>query len=147
MVPSVATVLNGLARTMLMDLLPQNTHPYGGQTLQLGAALSMMCAQEFDRAADRLARENTALLRLFADAVPQVADAALRADLERAAAQAGDSLLVSALHARNSVLRDLLIRLHAHAETLGEPARQLNDRIWAELAESTERRRLDMAMA
>ena len=147
MVPSVALVLNGLARTMLMDLLPQAGHAYGAQTLQLGAALAMMCAQEFDRAADRLARENAALLRLFAGAAPQVGDAALRADLQRAAGEESDSLLVSTLQQRNSVLRELLIRLHAHVESLGEPARELDARIWAELVESTARRRLDMAMA
>ena len=63
MTPTVPQVLNGIARTMLMDLLPLTTHAYGGQTLQLGAALTMMCAQEFDRAAARLSEENAALVR------------------------------------------------------------------------------------
>ena len=147
MVPSVALVLNGLARTMLMDLLPQTTHAYGGQTLQLGAALAMMCAQEFDRAAARLAEENAALAALFADAVPVVGDTALRTDLEAAASQDSTSLLVSALEERNRSLRALLVRLHAHVETLdSDAARGLDARIWAELVESTRRRQLDLAM-
>jgi hypothetical protein len=144
MIPSVPSVLNGLARTLLMDLLPQTTHAYGAQSLQLGAMLSMMCAQEFDRAADRLVRENTALLRLFAEAAPQIADEALGAELQAAAEQQPGDLRVSTLHERNRTLRELLIRLHAHVETLGAP--ELEARIWAELVESTERRHLDMAM-
>jgi hypothetical protein len=147
MVPSVAQVLNGIARTMLMDLLPQTTHAYGGQTLQLGAALAMMCAQECDRAAARLVEENQALAALFADAAAFVGDAALRGELQGAGAGAA-SLLVSALHERNRALRALLVRLHAHVETLdGAAARAIEERIWAELAESVRRRHLDMAMA
>lgn len=148
MTPSVPQVLNGIARTMLMDLLPQTTHAYAGQTLQLGAALTMMCAQEFDRAAARLAEENAALVRLFSDATGVVGDADLRDELQAAASQAAPSLLVSALHERNGTLRALLIRLHAHVETLtSDAARVVEGRIWAELVESTNRRHLDMAMA
>jgi hypothetical protein len=147
MVPSVAQVLNGIARTMLMDLLPQTTHAYGAQTLQLGAALTMMCAQEFDRAAARLAEENEALAALFADAAAIVGDAALRSGLQDAGAPAA-SLLVSALHERNRALRALLVRLHEHVETLDSAAaRAIEERIWAELAESVRRRHLDLAMA
>jgi hypothetical protein len=147
MIPSVAAVLNGIARTLLMDLLPHTTHAYGAQTLQLDAALAMMCAQEFDRAAARLAEENAALLALFADAAPVVADPSLRDALRAAATATAPSLLVSALHERNRALRELLIRLHAHVETLdGDAAAGLDARIWAELVESTRRRQLDMAM-
>jgi hypothetical protein len=148
MVPSVPLVLNGLARTMMMDLLPQTTQAYGAQTLQLMGALAMMCAQEFDRAAARLAEENAALVALFADAPAVVGDAALRDDLRTAIAAAAPPLLVSALHERNRSLRALLVRLHAHVETLaGDAAHALEARIWAELIESTNRRHLDLAMA
>ncbi len=147
MVPSVPLVLNGIARTLLMDLLPQTTHAYGGQTLQLGAALAMMCAQEFDRAAARLAEENGALAELFGHAAALVEDSALRHDLRSAASAGSPDLLVSALHERNRALRALLIRLHVHVEALaGDAGRVLEARIWAELVESTRRRHLDMAM-
>ena len=147
MTPSVQQVLNGLARTLLMDLLPQTTHAYGAQTLQLGAMLAMMCAQEFDRAAARLAEENAALERLFGAAAGVVGDGGLRDELQAATRVAAPSLLVSALRERNSALRALLVRLHAHVETLsGDPAREIEGRIWAELVESTQRRHLDLAM-
>jgi hypothetical protein len=155
MVPSVPAVLNGLARAMLMDLLPQNKHAYGGQTLQLGAALAMMCAQEFDRAAARLSEENTALLALFGDAAAQIDDAAaqiddaaLRDELRAAVTAQPPGLLVSVLLERNRTLRGLLVRLHAHVELLETPtARALDARIWTELVESTRRRQLDLALA
>ena len=148
MVPSVPLVLNGLARTMLMDLLPQTTHAYSGQTLQLAGALAMMCAQEFDRAAARLADENAALVALLSDAASVVGAAALRDELRAATAAPSPNLLVSALQERNRTLRALLVRLHAHVETLDDgAARALEGRIWAELIESTNRRHLDLAMA
>lgn len=148
MVPSVALVMNGLARTMLMDLLPQSTHAYGSQTLQLGAALAMMCAQEFERAAARLTEENQALSALFGDAAGVVGDAELQEALSAAASARSSSLLISALHEHNRSLRALLVRLHAYVETQdGDAARALEKRIWAELFESTRRRQLDMALA
>lgn len=135
MTPAVPIVLNGLARTLLMDLAPQISAAYAGQTLQLSGALAMMIAQEFDRAAARLVEENAAIAAILADAgEPGGASEA--------------SLLVSALQARNRELRAALIRLHARVETRSDPAsRALEARIWAELVESTRRRQLDMALA
>lgn len=135
MTPTVPIVLNGLARTLLMDLAPQITAAYAGQTLQLAGALSMMIAQEFDRAAARLVEENAAVEALLADAGDP-------------APAWTPSLLVSALQARNRELRAALIRLHATVETRTDPAaREIESRIWAELAESTRRRQLDMALS
>ena len=147
MVPSVPLVLNGMARAMLMDLMPHNTHAYAGQTLQLGAALAMMCAQEFDRAAARLTKENEALAALLGEAAAVVSDMALGDALRDAATSRCASLLISDLHNHNRTLRGLLIRLHTHVETLGgDAARALEGRIWDELAQSTRRRQLDIAM-
>jgi len=147
MVPAVATVLNGIARAMLMDALPQTSDAYRAQSLQLDAALLMCCAQEFDRAAARLAEENLALVELFTAAAAVVEDPALRDALQARAADDSPGLLVSALHARNRALRALLIDLHAHVEQLGGAAAQaIDERIWAELEASTRRRQLDLAM-
>ncbi|HSQ01319.1 MAG TPA: hypothetical protein VL049_29205 [Candidatus Dormibacteraeota bacterium] len=143
MTPTVPIVLNGLARTMLMDLAPQVTAAYAGQTLQLAGMLSMMIAQEFERAAARLVEENGAVEALLADAADVIGDR----ELARLAAVREPSLLISALQARNSDLRGALTRLHAQVEALDTPAaRDLEARIWAELVQSTRRRLLDMAM-
>lgn len=139
MTPTIPLVLNGLARTMMMDLAPQATVAYAGQTLQLAGALSMMVAQEFDRAAARLVEENAAVAALLADAGDP--------GLTQLAAARESSLLISDLQRRNGELRAALTRLHAHLESLDTPeARALEARIWAELVESTRRRQLDMAM-
>jgi hypothetical protein len=135
MTPTVPIVLNGLARTLLMDLAPQVSAAYAGQTLQLSGALAMMIAQEFERAAARLVEENAAIDSILVDG----GDPAPAWD---------GSLLVSALQARNRELRAALIRLHAAVESRSDPDSQaLEARIWAELVESTRRRTLDMALS
>jgi hypothetical protein len=147
MVPEVPSVLNGIARTMLMEVLPQTSDAYRAQSLQLDAALLMCCAQEFDRAAARLVEENAALVELFTAAAAAVEDPALRDALRARTADDSPGLLVSALHARNRALRALLIDLQAHVEQLvGAAAQAIDARIWAELAASTRRRQLDLAM-
>ena len=78
----------------------------------------MMIAQEFDRAAARLAEENAALEALFADAAHVVGDADAARRAARRRRRPRPVLLVSALHERNRVLRALLVRLHAHVESL-----------------------------
>jgi hypothetical protein len=103
--------------------------------------------EEMDRAAARRVEENAALRALFTAAAPAVTDAALRAQLAEAAAGRDASLLVPALEATNRALRELLIALHAHVETLrGDAARGVEAAIWRELAASTERRKLSLAV-
>ena len=138
MTPTVPIVLNGLARTLLMDLAPQVTVAYAGQTVQLAGVLTMMIAQEFERAAARLVEENAAVEAILADAGDDFASLAVARE---------PSLMVSALQARNRDLRAALTRLHAQVDTVDTPeARALEARIWTELVESTRRRLLDMAM-
>ena len=147
MIPSVPQVLNGIARTLLMELLPQAGDAYLAQTLQLEAGLIMCCAQEFDRAAARLADENAAVTAILREAAALVEEPDLREKLRSHADLDAPGLLVSALHERNRLLRTLLIDLHAHVEQLASPtARAMNERIWEELVASTRRRQLDLAM-
>ena len=147
MTPDVPIVLNGIVRSLMMDLGPELQSPYAMLTAQLASPLLMMIAQEFDRAAARLAEENEALGQLFHDARDVVTEPELRAALADAAAGSQASLLVSALRERNRSLRALLVRLHAHVDTLKSAAAQaLDARIWVELAASTQRRHLDLAI-
>lgn len=146
MMPSVSHVLNGIAATLMTELGPQLTRAYSAYSAQLIGMLAMMAAQEFERAAARLVEENGAIEALLADGL-SLADDALRATLEAALAAPQPSLLVSAQQARNRILRAALEQLHAHVETLDGPAaRALETRIWSELATSTQRRLLDLAL-
>ena len=148
MTPDLPTVLGGLARTLVMDLVPELKTPYATMTAQLMATLLMMLTQEADHAAARLVEENAALVALFADALPTVTEDELRGQMKEAGAALPAALTVSALRERNRELRGLLVRLHEHVERLdGAAARALEERIWAELVASTDRRRLDLALA
>jgi len=146
MIPDAPTVLGGIARSMMMDLAPEVTSAYGQQTIQLGSGLLMMIAQEFDRAAARLAEENAAIVAVFRAAAPVITDAELRAELQRQTQPLQVALQVSALQARNRELRTLLTRLHAHVESLATPAAgAVDEQIWQELVASVARRHLDLA--
>jgi len=147
MIPDVTTVLNGIARSLMMDIGPEVTTPYGALNIQLASALLAMIGQDAERAAERLVEENDAVASLLADGVRIVDDAALSDALQSAIAQPAASLRVSDLRQRNRTLRELLIRLHAGLETRNDPpARALEQRIWAELASSVSRRQLDLAI-
>jgi len=147
MIPDVVTVLGGIARALLTDLGPEVKTPYGALTVQLGAGLVSMIAQESDRAAARLVEENDAVSGLLHAGADVSDDTELSAALRAAPTGAPTSLLVSDLRRQNAALRALLTRLHAHLEVRADPpARALEDQIWTELAASTRRRNLDLAI-
>lgn len=148
MTPEVPVVLNGVVLSLMRDVAPEVKTEYGTLNLQLMCTLLMMIAQEFDRAAERLLVEDEVLVQIFREACAVVTDATLRADLELAAKQRPPRLAVHALRDWNKRRRALLTRLHAHVEMLDDAAaRVLEAKIWAELAESTRRRQLDLAVA
>ena len=95
--------------------------------------------------AERRFDENRALRAIFAQAAPDIADAALRARLVEAAEAQETSLRISALDASNESLRQLAIELHAYVEAQDAPAaRRIEALLWRELAASTERRKLGL---
>jgi len=147
MIPDAPTVLGGLARVLLTDLAAEVTSPYGNLTIQLGAGLLAMIAQDTERAAARLVEENDAIVALFRAGDGVVQDAALREALRAASGATATSLLLSDLRDRNRELRRLLTCLHAHVEDLdGVRALSLAEQIWSELVASTRRRQLDLAI-
>ena len=101
-------------------------------------------AVEIDRIADRLYRENRALVELLADATPLVGED-IRSRIRSAVAEETEppNILVSTLVAANDRLRFLLIEVHATVESqTSEAAREMDQRIWDELRESTRRRHI-----
>ncbi|MEJ5222041.1 MAG: hypothetical protein WHT63_08555, partial [Tepidiforma sp.] len=94
-------------------------------------------------AADRLVTENRIVRDLLAAGCNLLGDAVPPSVPEALAAPAAPSLRVSDLQRENDLLRAALIDLHAAVEqTPGPAARDLDERIWAELVESTRRRHL-----
>lgn len=146
MTPTPTRLLELLMQNLMAEIMPAVQPAYRQSSVATWGILLQLVREEFDRAAARRFEENGALRLLFGEAAAVVADTELAARLRAAAAGADASLRIPDLDASNQELRRLLIELHAHVERLeGEPARQLDDAIWRELAASTERRRMAIA--
>ncbi len=82
---------------------------------------------------------------LFADAARDVPDPDLQRRLLKAAREVDDSLLISALNASNSELKELMIELHLATEMNDSDwAHNTDELIWAMLAEFTAARKLEL---
>lgn len=143
MKPEVDFVLRASASRLLTEVAPALGDAYLRSNLEVIAGLLTAAAEEYDRAAHVRAEENRAMRRIFADAVPFVEDAALRARLDAVAAESEGSLQVSDLNLANDRLRSVLIEIHALVETRKEPwAARTKQAIWSELRASASRRSL-----
>jgi hypothetical protein len=141
--PDPAHALERVLQALLVELAPAVQPAYRKASVTVHAMILASIREEIDRAAARRVEENRAMRALFAEAAPNVGDAALRERLTAAAASADASLLVPELDTGNRALRALLIELHAHVEQQrGDAARRIEAAIWRELAASTERRKL-----
>lgn len=141
MKPEADQVLNMSAMQLLTQILPQLPPGYPQGTTSLIAVLSLMAAQEYERAADIRAAENNDLRILFRELARTVEDASLRGQLENAAASDEESFAISSLDAANYELRRTLIELQTHVEGLpGSAARAAEQRIWTVLKASAGRR-------
>jgi hypothetical protein len=123
--PPVPNVLAELAGLMMKNAMPGVPEPERASDLGLSAMLLMVAGEVWDRQAHILVEENRAVRALLGETGE---DADLR---------------LSMLKAENDRLRAALIAAHAAAEAAGDTARQ--NAIWAELAASTERRKLSTA--
>ena len=122
MIPAVPEVLTELAQVLMRNAVPGVPDGERAATLGLTAALLTMAAETWGAAAHNLVEENRAIRVLLGEAGE---DADLR---------------LSALMSVNDRLRRNLIAPHIAAEQAGDQPRL--DAIWAELAASTERRKL-----
>lgn len=137
MKPETDQILNLSALKLMTELAPAMGAQYDQGMTQVVAALLIMSAQEYDRAADIRAAENADMRALFAELAPVVREAGLRKELEAAAAEGDESLRVSALNAANEQLRRLLIRLQVHVEDAGGETRRIWDVLKAMAARRT----------
>lgn len=123
--PPVPAVFAELAGLLVRSGAPDRPEAERISDLGLSAALLGVAAEIWDRQAHVLVEENWALRVLLG------------------VSGTDDDLHLSVLQAANDGLRALLIDAQAAAEASGDTVRQ--DAIWAELAASTERRRLSSA--
>jgi hypothetical protein len=125
---------------MITKLMPEIGTPFGQQEAGLAAQLSFWAAEEAERGADRLFNETKITREILREGLPLAGDA--RPAVEAAlATPPAPNLLISSLQAENDSVRKGLVALHAALERDESPAAvALNERIWAELVESTRRR-------
>lgn len=139
--PDAGRVLQGIAVNLLSNVMPEIRTPFGQQTVGIAGALTMMLAEESDRAANRLSVESAIIRGILTDGLSLVRNEAQAAVSAALATPAPPDIRVSSLLAENDALRAGLIALHAAVEQLETPeGRAMDDRIWAELVESTRRR-------
>jgi hypothetical protein len=122
MIPEVPAVLAELAGLAAKNADPAVPPAERASDLMLSALLLALAAETWDRQAHVLVEENRAVRALLGESGE---DADLR---------------LSALTAENRRLRARLIERHAEAEAAGDTA--ACEAIWAELAASTERRKI-----
>lgn len=139
MKPSAPRTLVNFAQILRTDFAPQLQSFSAGNAGMIANMLDMI-AEDWDRAADRLVKENAeirAVLTRGAALLPGSGEAA----------DGGDSdLRVSALEAENERLRTRLTELHAAAELAeGAEARAIEEAIWAILRRSVDSRRMSIA--
>ena len=140
MKPDLSRALQGVGITLVSKLVPQLQTPFAQQETGLAAQLVFWAAEEAERGADRLVKENHAVRALLADGIGFAGEAAGAVQSAIATPLAPDYRL-SSLQAENDALRRGLVALHAAVEAnLAPEAAALNERIWAELVESTRRR-------
>ncbi len=139
--PDPGRVLQGVAVNLLTNVMQEIRTPFGLQTVGIAGSLAMMTAEEFDRAADRLVTENRTGRAILSDGLPLVDGDAAAAVSAAIATPAAPNFRVSSLLAENDALRAGLVALHAGVDHAATPeARAMDERIWAELIESTRRR-------
>jgi hypothetical protein len=125
MTPQVPSVLMELSSLLIRNAQPGVPEAERASELGISAMLLAVTAEIWDRQAHILVEENRAIRVILG--------------------QSGDDpdLRLSALQAENNRLRAALIDAQAAAEAAGDEAKQAA--IWAELAASTERRKLASA--
>ena len=142
MKPDIDAVIAQTAQVMLQVYAPQAANTYLTSQIAMSAIGLSIAVEEADRAASRRVEENRSIRGLFARAEGLGLEAALAGRLAVLAEGDDADLRISALESGNMALRAALIDLQAAVEGRTEAAAlALNDAIWGELSQSTERRR------
>jgi hypothetical protein len=139
--PDVDLVLRVVAAKLVNEVAPAIGDAYVRSNLEVAAALLLVAAEDYDRAAEMRVEENRALRALFADRGPGVEEAALRARLLAVAQTVDANVRVSDLERSNAELRALVIELHAHADARSDAwAIETRAAVWRELTSGVARR-------
>lgn len=146
MKPGIDQLLMSVATTLATRILPElGAESYATGDARMSAALAVMVAQEADRAADTLVRENRAMRALFARVQRLHLPATLLSDLAAETGGIDEDLRISALTPVHDRLSEKLIALHtAVDESEDAEARAVEREIWAFLLKGAQDRMVVM---
>lgn len=146
MKPGIDQLLMTLATTLATRIAPElDAASYAAGDARISALLAILIAQEAERAADTLVRENREMRMLFHAASRMDVFPALRVRLAHDAAMEEADLKLSTLSAAHDRYTETLMALQAAIETVDEDwARSLNREIWQFLLHGAENRMLVM---
>jgi hypothetical protein len=135
--PDMPQLLGLSAMTLGANVVPQLTAiPYAAGDASIIALINILTAQEVDRAADTLVRENTAI-RALLDRTKGISG------IHPTEPASEPSLKISALETENAVLKSKLIALHEWSETVSHlDAQSVNQEIWGILRRGAQDRTL-----
>lgn len=138
--PDLSRALQGVGITLISKVVPEVQTAFGQQEVGLAAQLVFWAAEEAERGADSLVNETRATREILRHGLP-LAGAAREAVELALATPPATNLRLSSLQTENDGVRRGLVALHAVVEsTPGAEAQAFNERIWAEIVESTRRR-------
>ena len=144
--PDLSRALQGVAMTMISKVIPEVQTPFGQQEVGLAAQLAFWASEESERGADNLVNETRATRELLQAGLPLAGDSTREVE-SALATPAAPNLRLSTLQAENDGVRKGLVTLQAALEANSSPeAKVLNERIWAELIESTRRRQFTVRL-
>lgn len=146
MKPGIGQLLDSIVTTIASRIIPElDPQSYATGDARMAAVLALLIAQEADRAADTLVRENRQMRMIFMTASKMDLVPALRVRLAHDAALEEADLKLSTLSAAHDRYCETLILLQATIEDDdAEWARSLNREIWQFLVHSAESRLLVM---
>lgn len=144
MSPSISQLHMALVTTLATRILPElDPDSYATGDARMASVIALLLAQETDRAADTLARENREMRALF----KRAAELPFAAKLKEQLLESGDGrdadLRISALTIAHDKLTQVLIELHEAVET-DAAAHDLDREIWQFLLKGAESRLLVM---
>lgn len=149
MKPGVDQLLMSLATTLATRIAPElSPDSYATGDARMGAMLAVLIAQEAERAADTLVRENREMRMIFLAASRMDVLPAIRVRLAHDAALEEADLKLSTLSAAHDRYSETLTLLQASIEAIDEEwARSLNREIWQYLLRNAEARLLALPAA
>lgn len=146
MSPSIGQLQMSVVTTLATRILPElNPDSYATGDARMASLLTLLLAQETDRAADTLARENREMRALFGRAAALPLSPEFQDRLSELSGGVDTDLRISALSIVHGNLSKVLIELHEAAENAsGDWGGPVEREIWALLLKGAENRLLVM---